>query len=802
MRYIFIFMFLFIIPPLFAQQDKTNINGTTINKTTKQPIEFVTVSLLNKKDSTVIAATITDKKGKFNIKEILPGNYLLRYSFIGYTNFTTQELKITAEQKNINLTVVELSHDAKNLGEVEVVSTKTVLNTSIDRKVYYVDQDIMSKSGAASDILKNIPSVEVDIDGQVSLRGSTNVMILINGKLSPLMGKNSAEVLQSLPANSIERIEVITNPSARYRPDGTSGIINIVLKKNTKLGWNGSAVLNVGNRNRQNGTINLSYKPGKLNLFGNYGIRHDNRLRYADVNREYLDSAGKTAGYYIEKNQSPSKPLSHFITMGVEYSMNDHNSFELSGNYYTRKLVKHDVLEKLFYDKNYLLTDAFNRLRYDPEKEIEYEATANWQHNFKKEDHELTAAFTTSSSKDKEDNRFANVYFYPKQPAGYDNTLIKQTDNQQQLSIDYANPLSEDSKLELGYAASFTQIDLDFFGEYYDTLQGKFVKDLAKSNRFKYNDGIHALYATLQYSFGKFGFTAGVRAEQANIKANLVSRDSVFNNRYFKIYPTLHLSYEIENSELQLNYSKRVNRPDGDEINPFPEYRDPQNVQAGNPKLLPEIIHSVELGYKWQNKKFSFVPSLYYRYKKDGFTSVTVPLNDSVLLTTDQNLSNDQSAGLELIFSAKAGNIFSANLSSNIFYNRIDATELGYSKKRSVVSMSANFNSNLSFTKTTVLQVSCNYRSARLTPQGKTLGTFIMNTGLRQDLFKKKLSVIVTASDIFKTFKYKTELSSPYLKQISFSRRDAQIIFIGISYRFGKAVKKAEEEKLEFDNNL
>jgi outer membrane receptor protein involved in Fe transport len=251
-----------------------------------------------------------------------------------------------------------------------------------------------------------------------------------------------------------------------------------------------------------------------------------------------------------------------------------------------------------------------------------------------------------------------------------------------------------------------------------------------------------------------------------------------------------------------LNYSKRVNRPEGDELNPFPEYRDPYNLQAGNPKLLPEIIHSVELGYKWQNEKFSFVPSLYYRFKKNGFTTVTIPLNDSVLLTTQQNLSNDKSAGLELIFSARAGTFLTANLSSNFFYSQIDATNLGYNNNKSIVSMAASFNATATLTKTTLMQVSCNYRSARLTPQGKSFGNFVFNTGFRQDLFKKKASITLTASDLFKTLRQKNELNSLYLKQLSVGRRDARIIYLGLSYRFGKTVKKNNEEKLQFDNNL
>lgn len=293
-----------------------------------------------------------------------------------------------------------------------------------------------------------------------------------------------------------------------------------------------------------------------------------------------------------------------------------------------------------------------------------------------------------------------------------------------------------------------------------------------------------------------------MRAEQVFITGNLVTKDSLIKSQYFKIYPTLHLSYKLKNGEVQLNYSKRVNRPDGDELNPFPEYIDPYNLQAGNPKLLPEIIHSVEFGYKWQNEKYSFVPSLYYRYKQNGFTEVTIPLNDSVLLTTQQNLSNDKSAGLELILSAKPAKFISASLSSNFFYTLIDASNIGYSNTKSIISMSANFNSTITLTKSTLWQVSCNYRSARLTPQGKSLGNFVLNSGIRQDLFKKKVSLTLTVSDIFKTLRQKSMLKSFYFNQSSTGIRDSRVIYLGINYRFGKTVKKSDEEKLKFDDTL
>ena len=799
-KLIVILSLIFCSAQLVAQQSGAIVTGNVVGKITTEAVEFATIQLLRIPDSVAVKSTVTDKKGKFILENIEPGKYLLRCSFIGFTN---SELPVNInKQARLNLGKIEIISIAASMKEVTVAGKKSMLNTSIDRKVYNVTQDIMAQSGTASDVLKNIPSVQVDIDGNVSLRGSDAVLVLINGRPSPLMGKTRAEVLQQFPANSIERIEVITNPSAKFRPDGTSGIINIVLKKNVKTGWNGNVIANVGNRSRYNTSVGLNYKPGKLNVFANYSFRQDSRTRFNKVNREYLDSSGGTASYYTEDNQSPNRPYSHLLTLGADYQVNSHNSFGISGNYHYRKMIKNDVTGYDFFDKNYALTDNYNRLRYDPELEKESDGTVYWQHNFPKEDHELRFELNVSGSNEIEDNHYTNVYFFPAISPSYDNTVIKQKNNQQQLTIEYTNPLSEKSKLEAGYSGSFTQLDLNFFGEYYDTAQHKFVKDIVKSNQFIYKEFIHAFYATYQHSYEKFGYEIGLRAEPVNINGKLVTKDSAISNTYFKVFPTIHLSYKMKNSELQLNYSKRVNRAEGDDLNPFPEYRDPRNLRAGNPKLLPEIIHSVEFGYKWQNKKFSFVPSLYYRYKQNGFTTVTIPLNDSVLLTTQQNLSNDQSAGLELIFSAKAGKFFSANLSSNFFYEKIDATSLGYSDKKSIVSMSLNYNSTIVFTPNTFLQLSCNYRSTRLTPQGKTFGTFVVNAGMRQDMLKKKMSVILTVSDIFKTLQYKTELNSVYLNQTSIGRRDAQIIYLGVSYRFGKLIKKSNDFKLQFDNNL
>lgn len=782
---------------------QATIGGQVIDKLSQQPVELASVELLHLPDSAIANTTTTDKKGKFSISNVLPGNYIIRCSFIGYEKSFSPGFSIISGAVRYNIETVSLNHYANTLSDVTVVGKRAQLNTSIDRKIYNVDQDIMSRSGTASDILKNIPSVEVDVEGNVSLRGSGDILILINGKPNPLMGRTRAKVLQQLPANSIERIEVITNPSARYRPDGTSGIINIVLKKNFKNGFNGTVTLNAGNKNRYNGNLSLNYRPKKFNLFGSYSQRQDTRKRYNTIDRTYIDTINNSiSSFFNQSTSSVAKPLGHIISGGIDYIINDKNSIGTSATYFHRKQVKNDQTQNLSYNNGQVLLQDFTRFRYDPEYEKQINVTAYWQHSFSKEDHELRAEFNISNEDEVEDNHYKTIYRMPVNPTLADNTLIKQGALQHQMTIDYSNPLSEDSKLEAGYDGLFNKNDLNFYGEYFDATANNFVKDLLRTNRFIYNENVHAIYATYQKAFEKFGYEIGLRNEAVFTKSRLVTLDSLVTNNYFKIYPTIHLSYKLkEEREIQLNYSKRINRPEGDELNPFPEYQDPRNLRAGNPKLLPEIIHSVEMGYKWQNKHFTIVPSIYYRYKKSAFTSVVVPLNDTTLLTTTQNLSNDQSAGLELIFSAKAGNFFSSSFSANFFYNKIGASSLGYIKNKSIYSGTLSLNSNFNFTRTTILQIGSSYRSARLTPQGNIRPTVVVNSGMRQDLMKGKLSMTLTASDIFSSNRQRSALDIPYLKQASVSRRDGLIVYLGCSYRFG-IIKKQKEEKLQFDNNL
>jgi len=415
----------------------------------------------------------------------------------------------------------------------------------------------------------------------------------------------------------------------------------------------------------------------------------------------------------------------------------------------------------------------------------------------------LRLEFSGSTAPEQEDNRYTNVYLLPIGPNEFDNTLIKNGDNNNQITLEYSNPLSEQSNLEAGYRGEFISNDLDFYAEYFDAGQQKFVTDITKTNRFLYNESINALYTTYKQSFGSFGIMGGLRAEHALVKANLVTLDSIITNPYFSLYPTLHLSYKVSKlTELQLSYSRRTRRPEGDELNPFPEYRDPRNVSAGNPKLLPEYVHSIELGCQFQNDEVSILPALFYRYTYNRFTSVTQLINDTTLLTTEQNLSSDQAGGLELVASYNLNNLITVHGSANAFLNQIDASNLGYSKKKSITTWSGNLTVDINMSGTSRLQINSNYRSSRLTPQGEQSPSYVINTGFRQELFEDKLSLVLTIADVFKTLRRESALNTPSLNQTVINRRDSRIVYLGFTYRIGAQSKKSKEEQLHYDDNL
>jgi len=792
---------------LFGQSNTDGaVIGTIIDDATRKPIEFVNTTLRKSMDSSIVTGTVTGSKGKFEITDIPAGEYYIKLSMIGYKEKKSVPFKIDTQHKKANLGTLSLTETAVAMNEVVIGAERSTFTTAIDRKIYNVEQDVASKAGSASDLLQNIPSVEVDIDGNVSLRGSGNVLILINGKTSALMERSSATVLQQMPANSIEKIEVITNPSAKYKPDGTSGILNIILKKNTDQGVNGSAGISAGLTDRYGANARINYHPGDLNLHAGYSIRQDNRNRATTDTRLQSDSASVLTHYRSEL-RSTARPLAHMAQAGLDYQIDEENTASASGNYFYNSQDRHDASGLLLTDSLFVLQTDNTRFRLNSEIEKEYGSTLSFDHSFPGEDHTLQAEYKFSKASEVQNNRYSNVYRTPLAPVQFDNTLASQDEGKNEVTVAYSDPLSAETKFEAGYVGEFNTRRQQNDADTLNTLLGRLDVDKTKTNLFDYDDAIHAVYATYKHSYGQFGFLAGLRSEysilHSHLEAHLMNIDSTIDNNYFNLFPTLHLSYKLnEGIEMQLNYSRRTRRPESDDLNPFPEYRDTRNMSSGNPKLLPEYIHSVEAGCKFENETFSFLPSIYYRYTYNRWSSITKAISDSILLTTMTNLSNDQSTGIEAILSTSVNGLLTAHASANVFYNTIDASNLGYGASKSVVTWTGALTCNIHIFTSSMLQLNSNYSSERLTPQGKVMPSYVVNLGYRQEFLDKQLAMIVTVADVFKTQRRENHLDTQELTQVVVNLRDSRIIMFSVSYNFGTQVKKREDDQLKYDDSI
>ncbi len=806
MKISFLVAFLAILQTLtlVAQQNFGVVSGIIIDLGTSQPLEFATIVITDKTNPSKTLGTMTNSKGEFEFTNLPIGRYVLTYSFLGFKKNDTSPFEISSTHPKTNLGQLIISESNQNINEVEVSAKKSTFVNSIDRKTFNVGEDLMSKAGSVSDLLQNVPSIQVDIDGNINLRGSDNVIVLINGKPSAMMGANRAAVLQQMPAASIDKIEVITNPSAKYKPDGTSGIINIVLNKNSTLGLNGIVTANAGSNNRYNGSTLINYNPGKLNVFGGISIRLDDRSRYASLHRiKYFESVVDSFTITDQKSYDSSRPLSKIVNAGWDYKLNDNNKIGLAGRCNYRSFTRNEIYENNETDN--LLTPIinYNRIRTDFEYEKDLEFTSYFHHAFKKEGHELNADFSTSKTNEQEDNHYVNTILYPNEPNSLDNTLIRQGDSQTQASLEYSNPISEDQSFEAGYDFENQMNDMDFFGEGFNPSNSQWEKDIEKTNRFVATQNIHVLYTTYEQKLGDFGFLAGLRAEETDINMNQKTIQKTMNTSYFRFYPSLHLSYDFnDNLEMQLNYSHRIRRPEGDDLNPFAEYQDPYNIRVGNPNLKPTDIHSLETGFQVKKNKTIFISTLYYRYSYNEFTEIKRFLNDSVVVRTKENLDKSNSAGLELILSTSFGKIATFNMGTNTYYQTIDASNLGYSQNKSTISWSANLSAGFNIAKHSVLQITSVYKSVNLTPQGEQSPSFVMNCGFKQEVLKKKGAFIFTVSDLFNTMRQNSIIDTPLLYEKSERKRSARIIYAGFTYAFGNSKSKNKEIVIKYDNQL
>jgi outer membrane receptor protein involved in Fe transport len=773
------------------------VTGKIIDSKTNQPVDFATVSLFLGSAIQPTKVVQSDVDGGFKIISVGAGIYVLKISFLGYQPYTSDSLKLDSASPNKDLGSIKLLPARSTvLSEVVVEAERSSIQLGIDRKVFSVNQSLVSEGGSATDLLANVPSVSVDVDGNVNLRGTSNVRVLIDGKPSSIGGGNISQVLQSLPASSIESIELVTNPSSKYDPEGQSGIINIVLKKNKKIGLNGSVSASAGSYDNYNASTNLSYRDGKINLYGNYSFRNGNRLGGGFNNTQYLEDGGLVNNV----SENTRKDVNNTFKLGAEYFINPKTTIGLSGNF---NLRNNNGLENLDYIYSNIPNKDGSSFRTSDRdgNSSGYDLSLDLSREFLKKGHNLIANLSFGQNSEDDLQQFNQEFFMTN---GVQRDSINRRINKNSefganynIQIDYSLPITEKQKLEAGFRTTLRNNDESQYSEVFSNLNNDFNVDYGQSNDFNLNDQVYAVYSSYQSQLTKtFGVQAGLRVEQAYLNTRYKALGTEDDNNiegkldYLRVYPSVFLTQKLNNGQqLQLSYSRRVNRPRGWQINPFADVSDPNNIRVGNPGLKPEDIHSFELSYIKYWKALTFTSSAYFRQVNDVVEGIRLPLPDNNAATITQffNLTSNQSSGMELISKADLSKSFSLTSTLNLFYSQFSGSEEYKIKSSKGFTWNANLTGNIIFPKNITAQFNGSYRAPRIGAQGRSKEMYGLDAALRVDLLKNKTgSISFNMRDIFNSRKWGQTTETLSFIQESGRRMQGRMATLTFSYRFGK----------------
>jgi len=653
-------------------------------------------------------------------------------------------------------------------------------------------------------VLENVPSVNVDMDGNVSLRGNANVRILVDGKPSGLVGISSAAVLDQLPANSIERIEVITNPSARYDAEGIVGIINIILKKEKRKGFNGFTSLSIGYPHNHQGSFNFNYRRKKFNLFGYYALRYKERPGIITYKRE--TTVNDTTTYLDQEGSFDRGGISNSIRLGLDYFINDKNS--ITGSIFYRISDKNNTRETEYrnYDFNHVLTNIDIRDAMEIETDASSDIAVNYKKTFDEKGRVLTADLQYSIGFEDEEESIEEQSYNLDLTPDLSDPLIQRSishENQANLVIqtDYVHPIKNKGRIEVGYKSNFKTIDLEYDIEEFNDSTNTWDYLAQVSNHFVYDEMIHAAYFIYGRQMGKYGLQLGIRGEQTDITSTLEETGESSNKNYFSFFPSLHAMREIgEGHELQISYSRRIRRPSFWNLTPFTSYADPLNLWVGNPNLDPEFTHSIEIGNVKYSKQSTFSTSIYYRHTSGVIQRIRVLNEDGISITKPENLSTRQSFGIELTLSVKPSKWWRLNGSFNYFRSIVDGRNINSTFTSDFYGNMGRLSSNMTLWKDLDMQVMFNYRGPRETTQGEMHAMYFVDIGMKKAILKEDGSISIRMSDVGKTRKYSGETYGPGFYIQSEYSRWTRVIYLGFTYKFNKY--KSRDRKRNYNGEM
>ncbi len=776
-----------------------SITGKVIENTTKQPVAYAAIVIKSKEGQTITGG-ITTEDGNFEVDKLPEGTFVLEIQFIGYKTHV-QELVISKKRKKIEIGTITLVEDTQKLEEVEVVAERTTIEQRVDRKVINVGKDLTTAGATASDIMNNIPSVNVDSQtGDITLRGNSNVRVMVDGKLSNVP---VAQLLRQIPSTSIKSIELITNPSAKYNPEGMSGIINIVLHKNANLGFNGNINLGYtqGIRPKYNGSLDLNYRVGKFNFYGNFGSNIGDYFNDGFIFRQ--DENSNQLFQFFNENES------FLFKLGIDFYLNDKNtiSFFTNQNHFDGK--GQGITDVIYNtDPNRNLVQLFNNVNDNLSEQYNFD----YKLDFNKEGHNIELEVDYNKFNDDEDASFASTgaTLFP------DYMDFVDTERTQTIAnLDYVNPIDSITKIEVGLEARIFETDVDYSST---GLSFNSAGDLipTPSTDFIYGMDIYSGYVTFSQNYKKWSYQIGARLEDVQVKAD-TNRVRAFTDNYTQLYPSAFFTYNVnEKDQLQASFSRRVDRPGLQQVNPIREFATPLISSFGNPSLVPQFTNSYELNYTKRIKKGSVTAGVFYRTIEDEINRAVYVdrLDFNKLILTFDNFDNTSAYGVEVSTNYKPTKWWSINGSFDLFSQTQRGIteslegEPGSATEDDIVvedvevdNTAWNLRMNNSFTvnKKLTLQLFSFYRGNNRNLQFEVNPMYFVNLGARYSFAKGKGTLSANFNDVFNTMRFAFDGDRPYVQNGEFNW-ESQTLYLGLSYRFGSGKNRAKGRKRRDDN--
>lgn len=779
---LFLLLLCFISLNLPAQTFE--ISGSLWDAETKEPLPYATIVYYEVADSSMAGNALSENNGAFKLS--LPsGKYYGVIQFMGYENYIIDPFSLTA---NLDLGKILMGSSAVALEEVQVTAEKSQMVFKLDKRVFNVGKDLTSAGNNAADILDNVPSVNVDPEGNVSLRGSGSVRILVNGKPSGLLSAGETDALLRMQGDIIESIEVITNPSARYEAEGEAGIINIILKKNKEKGFNGSFGATLGYPTNLGASYNLNYRQSNLNFFSNFGIDYRRAPGGGNSEQRFFDNGNLTDFFTSETDQTRGG-LGGYFQGGLDWSLSEQSMLTASLLYRTGEDNNDATVIFRDFDSNNELLNITNRETEETETEHNLEAALNFTKNFDREDQKWTVDLKYIYDDDTE------IADYFQTENNEIDPLIQRSSNTEDeitflFQTDYVLPLSERTRVEGGARIDLRTVNNDFIVE---EDKGNTFEPLAEFNdQLQYTEDIYAAYLIGAHEMGAFSGQVGLRMEISDISAVLLDSDTRNDQYYANLFPSVNLSYKItDKDQVQASYSRRISRPYFRRLLPFSNYNNPRNNSIGNPNLRPEFTNSSELGYLRYFDKGTFLLGAYYRITEGVIDRITLPSEDGTTIRYPVNLSTRNSYGLEVNFSYDLWKWWSLTTDLNFFRAITNGSFEGEDYSADTYTWSGRLNSNWDIGEKWKLQTSFDYRAPEITTQGRRLAIYSWDLGGSVDILGGKGTLTLTARDIFNTRKWRNIIDLPnYQAESVFQWRVRRSIVMTFSYRLNQDKKK------------